>query len=166
MHRNSCNIAAIIQGTPDAVAEVRGSRNYPRICGSVKFYQTEQGVLVYADIAGLPQEENNCTVRVFGFHIHEGDRCRGNSSDQFAETGMHYDSDHRKHPYHSGDMPPLFGNNGHALSIFLTDRFSINEVIGRTVVIHDKPDDFTTQPAGNAGTKIACGVIRGNNCCS
>ena len=41
-----------------------------------------------------------------------------------------------------------------------TDRFSVNEIIGRTVVIHSDPDDFHTQPAGNAGKKIACGVIQ------
>ncbi len=42
----------------------------------------------------------------------------------------------------------------------MTDRFHIKEIIGKTVVIHSMPDDFTTQPAGNAGTKIGCGVIR------
>ena len=45
----------------------------------------------------------------------------------------------------------------------LTDRFSVAEVIGRTLVIHSDPDDFRTQPSGNAGTKIACGVIRKGN---
>lgn len=42
----------------------------------------------------------------------------------------------------------------------LTDRFRVRDIIGRTVVIHSGPDDFHTQPAGNAGEKIACGVIR------
>lgn len=41
-----------------------------------------------------------------------------------------------------------------------TDRFSADDRIGRTVVIHSGPDDFHSQPAGNAGKKIACGVIR------
>jgi len=41
-----------------------------------------------------------------------------------------------------------------------TDRFSVDEIIGRTVVIHSDPDDFLSQPAGNAGKKIACGEIR------
>ena len=44
-----------------------------------------------------------------------------------------------------------------------TDRFSVDEIIGRTVVIHSGPDDFRTQPAGNAGKTIACGVTRDNN---
>ena len=46
-----------------------------------------------------------------------------------------------------------------AFLAFITDRFTANEVIGKTVIIHDSPDDFTTQPSGNAGNKIACGII-------
>ena len=78
----------------------------------------------------------------------------------FADAMSHYDSDDCGHPYHAGDLPPLFGNGETALSVFLTNRFSVDEVIGRAVIIHDRPDDFTTQPSGNSGTKIACGVIR------
>ena len=43
---------------------------------------------------------------------------------------------------------------------FLTNRFRVEEILGKTVIIHDSPDDFTSQPAGNAGKKIACGMIR------
>ena len=42
----------------------------------------------------------------------------------------------------------------------LTGRFHVGEVLGKTVILHAQPDDFHTQPSGNAGTKIACGVIR------
>lgn len=163
MHRNSCNISSVIQGTPDAVAEICGSSSYPNIRGTVRFYRTDMGVLVYTDICGLP---NDCRGRVFGFHIHEGEPCTGNASDPFADTGSHYNPKDRRHPYHAGDLPPLFGNDGHALSIVLTDRFCVNEVIGRTVIIHDSPDDLTTQPSGNAGKKIACGVINRNDRCN
>ena len=79
----------------------------------------------------------------------------------FTNFGMkHYNPHGCDHPYHAGDLPPLFETSGLALSAFLTDRFTVDEVIGRTVIIHDQPDDFTTQPSGNSGTKIACGVIR------
>lgn len=81
-------------------------------------------------------------------------------SDPFADAMSHYNPNGCGHPNHAGDLPLLFGNNGFALSLFLTNRFYIDEVIGRTVILHDHPDDFTTQPAGNSGTKIACGVIR------
>lgn len=63
-------------------------------------------------------------------------------------------------------MPPLFSVNGNAFLCFMTNRFKIKEVLGKSVIIHSKPDDFTTQPSGNAGEKIACGMIRENICLS
>jgi len=54
---------------------------------------------------------------------------------------------------------PLFSNSGYAWSSFLTNRFTVDQIIGRTVIIHSDPDDFTTQPSGNSGKKIACGEI-------
>ena len=64
------------------------------------------------------------------------------------------------HPKHAGDLPPLMGCQGNAYLAVKTDRFIVHDIIGKTVVIHSDPDDFHTQPAGNAGKKIACGVIR------
>ena len=52
-----------------------------------------------------------------------------------------------------------FGNNGYAYLSVFTSRFSIDDIISKVLIIHDMPDDFTTQPSGNAGTKIACGKI-------
>ena len=72
----------------------------------------------------------------------------------------HYNPKDCPHPYHAGDMPPLFGNNGEAFMAFMTDRFTVEEIIGKTVIIHSNPDDFTTQPGGNSGEKIACGKIK------
>ena len=72
----------------------------------------------------------------------------------------HYNPKDCEHPYHAGDLPSLFGNNGLAAAAFLTDRFFVDDVIGKVVIIHDHPDDFTTQPSGSSGTKIACGVIQ------
>ena len=57
-------------------------------------------------------------------------------------------------------MVQLFGIKGYAWSAFYDKRFTINEIIGKSVIIHSGPDDFTTQPSGNAGTKIGCGEIR------
>jgi Cu-Zn family superoxide dismutase len=56
----------------------------------------------------------------------------------------------------------LFGNQGFAFMTVLTNRFSVDEIAGRTVVIHRSPDDFTSQPSGNSGPKIACGQIHKN----
>ncbi len=154
------SLLALLRGRPQAEASIAGSESCPGISGTVRFYQTGKGVIVLAEISGLPHSELPCHDRVFGFHIHEGTDCGGTMDDPFAGTMSHYDPHGCEHPYHAGDLPPLFGNNGSALSLFLTRRFSVDEVIGRTVIVHDMPDDFTTQPSGKSGTKIACGVIR------
>lgn len=89
-------------------------------------------------------------------HIHE----LGNCSDDFQKTGLHYNPQNSPHPYHGGDLLPLISNYGYAWSTFFDDRFSIEDILDRSVVIHSQRDDFTTQPSGDSGTKIACGVIR------
>ena len=137
---------------PKAVAYIRGSGEYPRLQGIVKFYQECGGTLVMAEVCGLPQKDG-----FFAFHIHEGLNCRGEG---FPDTGSHYNPTGAIHPYHAGDLPPLLSNNGKARMTVLTDRFRVEEIIGRTVLIHSEPDDFRSQPSGNAGAKIACGVIR------
>jgi Cu-Zn family superoxide dismutase len=142
-----------------AISEITGSDRYRDVKGLIKFYQTSYGVVVSSQIRGLPKEKGNCTSPIFAFHIHEGDECTGNATDPFANVRMHYNPYKCPHPYHAGDLPPLFGANGHSYSVFLIDRFNINDVIGRTVVIHASLDDFSSQPAGNAGEKIACGRI-------
>lgn len=153
------HLPAVLRGRPQAAARITGSESYPEISGTVRFYQTNGGAIVWAEINGLPLPEHPCQERIFGFHIHKGTDCGGRMDDPFADAMSHYNPGGCEHPYHAGDLPPLFGNNGFALALFLTDRFSVDEVIGRTVILHDHPDDFTTQPSGNSGTKIACGVI-------
>ena len=153
------NILSFITKQPDAIARVFGSPDYPELDGFVKFYETNVGIVVISQVSGLPVGNNNCNKPIFAFHIHEGGACTGNESDYFADALTHYNPTSCPHPYHAGDMPPLFSASGLAFSAFLTDRFLIDEIIGKTVIIHDSPDDFTTQPSGNSGTKIACGVI-------
>lgn len=153
------DLSVVLRRTPQAMAVVRGIEMYPEIYGEVRFYQMEAGVLVAAEIEGLPVESAPCDNPVFGFHIHEGGKCSGNSEDMLADTGGHFNPNNCLHPYHAGDMPPLFGANGYAFTAFFSNRFKVSDVIGRTVVIHAKPDDFMTQPSGASGEKIACGVI-------
>ncbi len=153
------NFLSLMSQKPNAIAKIFGSPNYPDLDGTAKFYETDAGVVVISLISGLPESDDVCKEPVFAYHIHEGTSCSGNGADFFADAKTHYNPNSCPHPYHAGDMPPLFSANGLAFSAFLTDRFSINEIIGKTVIIHDSPDDFTTQPSGNAGTKIACGVI-------
>ena len=152
------NYSGLLGRRPEAIARLRGSEKYPDINGNIWFYTTELGVLVVANINGLPTGEGKCDGKIFGFHIHSGEKCGGTD---FSDVGSHYDKNGCEHPYHDGDMPSLFGVKGKAFVSFLTDRFSIDEIIGRTVVVHGSPDDFTSQPAGNAGERIACGEIKG-----
>ena len=140
-----------------ARAMVKGSDDYPDICGEVTFKQTRKGVIVTAEIRGLPC--GNDGGEIFAFHIHSGACCTGNSADPFADADGHYNPAGKPHPYHAGDLPPLFGNRGYAYMSVLTDRFTVSEIIGKVIIINRRPDDFTTQPAGNAGAKIACGKI-------
>lgn len=141
---------------PLAVAYIHGSTSAGPT-GTVSFCPYGGNTLVVADIRQLPQDEALCSSQIFGFHVHEGDSCGGVA---FSDTKGHFNPKGCQHPYHAGDLPPLFECNGHAFMAVLTSRFQIADIIGRTVVIHSQPDDFTSQPAGNSGAKIACGVIQ------
>ncbi|MBQ7769082.1 MAG: superoxide dismutase family protein [Oscillospiraceae bacterium] len=139
---------------PDAVARIMGGEEAPQLSGCVRFYQENECVLIKAKISGLPKTNE---TGFFGFHIHQGRDCSGAG---FSRTEGHYNPLGQEHPEHAGDLPPLLSCYGQAYLSVKTDRFSVDEIIGRTVVIHSDPDDFHTQPAGNAGKKIACGVIQ------
>lgn len=154
------DLYSVFRRRANAVAFINGSEKYPDIQGRVLLYQLRRGVVVRTEIINLPKAAELCKSPVFAFHIHSGSKCEGNSEDPFADVGAHYNPDDCPHPYHAGDLPPLFSADGRALSACLSDRFTVSEIIGRTVIIHLLPDDFTTQPSGNAGEKIACGVIK------
>ena len=157
--KTDLTFARMLSLPPTAVAVVKGSSAYPELHGTVKLYATDRGTVVFAEIHGLPTPDGACESPIFGFHIHDGSACTGNESDPFADAGTHFNPSGCLHPYHAGDLPPLFGAEGIAILAVLTDRFDVEEVIGKAVVIHSSPDDFTTQPAGAAGEKMACGII-------
>ena len=110
--------------------------------GVVRFYQRPGGILVEAIVKGFHDDGFH------GFHIHTG------------KAGGHYNPTDKPHPNHAGDLPPLLSAGGRAYTTVLTNRFSIREIIGRTVVIHENPDDFHTQPSGNPGDPVAIGTIQ------
>ncbi|MGM9521991.1 MAG: superoxide dismutase family protein [Oscillospiraceae bacterium] len=147
----------LIFGFPAAMARIHGGIDNPGISGTVYFFNRGVGTLVLADINGLPRGEGPCASRVFGFHIHEGRRC---DLPDFESAGGHFNPEGCMHPYHAGDLPPLFEWNGRAYMAVLTGRFSVSDIVGRTVIIHSAPDNFRTQPSGDSGSRIACGVIR------
>jgi Cu-Zn family superoxide dismutase len=133
-----------------------------RVWGSVSFTESEGKVVVRADVRNLrPGGE-------FGFHVHEKGDC---TAADFTSAGGHFNPGTKPHSHfgkaerHAGDMPNLKANGeGDAVYAFetplLTVRPGPNSVIGRAVVIHANPDDYASQPAGNSGPRIACGLIR------
>ena len=127
------------------------------LCGSFG------GIVVNAEIFGLPDNaaaagangRSMGSSRFYAMHIHENGDCRL----PFDRSGNHYNPSGAMHPQHAGDLPPLLSNNGYAWLAFYDGRLSVEEILNRSVVIHAGRDDFTSQPAGDSGDKIGCGVI-------
>ncbi len=153
------NFCSVFGRRANAVAFINGSPDFTKIKGRVLFYQLKNGVIVRTEISGLPKGKGRCDSPIFAFHIHGGEECSGDDADYFANADGHFNPGNCPHPYHSGDLPPLFGVDGKAFSAFLTDRFMVKNVLGKAIIVHSKADDFTSQPAGNSGEKIACGII-------
>ena len=147
-----------------AVAYVLGGPLRPQISGVVFFQDTLGGTLITAQISGLPDYQPGSKteepVGPFGFHIHEYGNCEvGNPNDPFQAAGGHWNPLDQPHGNHAGDLPVLFSSSGRAYMSFYTNKFRVNEVVGKSVIIHQNPDDYRTQPSGNSGKRLACGII-------
>jgi Cu-Zn family superoxide dismutase len=128
--------------------------------GTVHFQNAgDRGVEVIVDLTGVPPG-------VHGFHVHEKGDCGNNGQNagaHFNPTGMvHGAPDAVSH--HGGDFGNVTADDkGEVHTRFTTHSISIDGatdgVIGRAVVLHGNPDDLVSQPAGNAGPRIACGVV-------
>lgn len=129
--------------------------------GKVTFTPVSQGVRVSGEVRGLPPGTEH------GFHIHD----KGDCGDNGNASGGHFNPSGGMHGKfaapgsHAGELPSLVADQSgvarfsvevHAIS--LTEG-ATNNVVGRAVVVHRDRDDFTTQPAGNSGPRVACGVI-------
>ena len=130
--------------------------------GEVNFEQMGGKVRVTAQVIRLPAN------REFGFHIHEVGDC--NSGDGMSAKG-HFNPYGKPHGQgaerHAGDMPNLKSDaKGKAKLTVDLDIITLASgpasIIGRGVIVHADPDDYRTQPTGNAGARIACGVIKAN----
>lgn len=148
-----------------AVAYIRGGPLAPKISGVAYFDDVPGGCRVCVQVRGLPSyqpaDENSQPIGPHGFHIHEFGNCEaGDPEDPFQSAGGHWNPDGQPHGNHAGDFPVLFSNNGYAWMCFFTNRFRARDVVGKSVIIHQNPDDYRSQPAGNAGKRLACGVIQ------
>ncbi|MCV0394601.1 MAG: superoxide dismutase family protein [Rhizobiaceae bacterium] len=162
----SAGIAAAQQPAPSgAEASARMMNADGEEIGTVTFNQTKSGMLrLLVEISDLPPGPH-------GFHVHETGECEGD----FQSAGGHYagagDPEHgveAEGGLHAGDFPNVHvGQDGVLKVEFFTDRLSLADDAetplidddGSAVMIHSGPDDYASQPAGDAGDRIACGVI-------
>ncbi|MCC5910773.1 MAG: superoxide dismutase family protein [Clostridiaceae bacterium] len=147
-----------------AVAHIKGGPLRPEINGVVWLKDVPGGTEVYAEVTGLPPfqpADNGDPIGPHGFHIHEFGTCEiSDPEDPFQAAGEHWNPHDEPHGNHAGDFPVLFSNNGYARMGFFTDRFKIADAIGKAIIIHKNPDDYRTQPTGDSGKRLACGIIR------
>ena len=129
------------------------------VSGTITFLQTDKGVNVVADLTGLSAGKH-------GFHIHEFGDC---SSADGTSAGGHYNPSGKSHgapmdmSRHMGDMGNLEADAaGKAHLEYVDAVIQLNgpgSIIGKSIIVHKGEDDLKSQPAGNAGPRVACGVI-------
>lgn len=149
-----------VESEPSAVAELMPTQGN-RATGTVEFIQKGDMVEAYARISGLEPDSTH------GFHIHETGDC---SAPDASSAGAHFDPTASPHGgptgemRHGGDLGNLKADaEGNASGRIRVAGVSIDRgpdrIVGRAIVLHAAADDLTSQPAGNAGARIACGVI-------
>jgi superoxide dismutase, Cu-Zn family len=146
---------------PSAKADLQPTKGN-RASGTATFTQMGDKVRLVADVSGLnPGQEH-------GFHIHEVGDC---SSGDGMSTKGHYNPLNKSHAHystperHAGDMPAIKADSSGNAHIDTTlDVITVNpgptSVIGRGLIVHAGSDDYKTQPTGNAGARVACGIIQ------
>ena len=146
---------------PRASAKLQPTKG-STVSGSVSFVQIGDKVRVSANVTGLkPGGE-------FGFHIHEAGDC---SSGDGMSTKGHFNPLGKPHAHHgtmerhAGDLPSLKSDAGGNASLtidldVITVAAGPASIVGRGLIVHVQPDDFKTQPTGNAGARSACAVIQ------
>lgn len=141
-----------------AIATIHPANN-SKVHGTVTFTESRNGVRVTAEINGLSPGKH-------GFHIHEYGNC---SAPNASSAGGHFNPTDTKHgcldsdEHHVGDLGNITaGRSGYARYDRTVNTLQLegpNSIIGRAVIIHEKADDCTSQPTGNAGGRVGCGVI-------
>ena len=148
---------------PSATANLQPTRGNTAT-GTVTFSQQGGKVRVAANVSGLtPNQEH-------GFHAHEKGDC---SSGDGMSAGGHFNPFNREHGHmaqggrHAGDLPNLRADSyGNASLDTSLDIIAVADgqgsIVGKAVIVHVQPDDYKSQPVGNAGARMACGVVQRN----
>jgi Cu-Zn family superoxide dismutase len=139
-----------------ATAQLKPTQGSKAI-GEVSFEQTSGGVHVLAIVNHLPPGSH-------GFHIHEKGDC---SAPDGASADGHFNPTSQPHgnpmagAHHAGDLPALKADaKGVAKLDTSVSGVAVSSIVGRGLVVHADPDDYRTQPTGNSGARLACGVIQ------
>ena len=148
-----------------ARAEMRDSAG--RELGLVRVLMTSTGARVTGTLTGLP-------AGAHGFHFHENGRCDGTTPTPFESAGGHYNPAGRQHGTlnpegpHSGDLPNVtvgadgrlvLADTGVVVTMNETEKAGLFDADGSSLMIHARADDYRTNPSGNSGARIACGVV-------
>jgi len=150
--------------TASAIAELRDTAG--TVAATATFQQEDGGVRIALNAQGLQPGEH-------GIHIHAVGQCDAAGDSPFASAGGHFNPDSTQHGLenpqgpHAGDLPNIeVGDDGAAEYDETTDRFTLGpgatslfDADGSALVIHAGSDDMMTDPSGNSGGRIACGVI-------
>jgi Cu-Zn family superoxide dismutase len=154
-------LAASAAGAQGKVSATLAPSAGGSVAGTVTFVQEGSKVIVIADVSGLKPGPH-------GFHVHEKGDC---SAADFTSAGGHFNPGGQPHgdpsagAHHAGDMPLLIADASGKAALRtevspMTIGGGTNDIVGKAVVVHADADDFKSQPAGNSGARIACGVIK------
>jgi len=153
-----------VRNPKTAVAVLKASPEYPHLKGTVHFMQEGDRVWVVARVSGLDKPG------LYGFHLHQAGTCApGAPGKRFESAGGHFNPTGAPHAcinsprHHAGDLGNLSIAGDHTGTVEeATEMLSLsgpNSVVGHAVVLHAGQDDCATQPSGNSGARIACGVV-------
>ncbi len=171
----ACN-KSFLTSHPVAVAGATISDSAGRVVGTASLWQEADGI-VHVDVDVTCAVGGACTALTpgeHGIHFHSVGRCVAASSPAYSSAGGHYNPLSKQHGLnnalgaHAGDAPNLtVGADGRGKASFTTDRVTITsgatslfDADGSSIVIHGGADDQMSQPAGNSGARVACGVVK------
>ena len=152
--------AQALAADPGAMATLKPLGD-SKVAGTVELVQHGDAVDATASVTGLPPNSEH------GFHVHEKGDCTApdgtSAGGHFAPHGHPHGPQDSLH--HGGDMPSLkAGADGKASLTFKMTGVTVASgdasVVGKAIIVHAKPDDFKSQPSGDSGARIACGVIQ------